>query len=88
MAVGYFAQGNVNKAVETAREISEDEIEKNHYLKIVYLYNMASFYISEEHWNTAEVFINKLKDYAELLKNSPVTKDGKNIVVYISQQKI
>lgn len=87
MAVGYFAQGNVNKAVETAREISEDEIEKNHYLKIVYLYNMASFYISEEHWNTAEVFINKLKDYVELLKKSPVTKDGKNIVVYISEKK-
>ncbi len=81
MAVGYFAQGNINKAVKTAKKISEDEIEKNHYLKIVYLYNMASFYISEEDWDTAEIFVNKLKNYAEILKNSPITKDGKNIVM-------
>lgn len=87
MAVGYFAQGNVNRAVETAREIPENEIEKNHYLKIVYLYNMATFYISEEHWNTAEVFINKLQNYTELLKNSPVSKDGKNIMMYLPEKK-
>lgn len=87
MAVGYFAQGNVNKAVKTAKKISEDEIEKNHYLKIVYLYNMASFYISEEDWNTAETFVNKLRNYAELLKNSLVTKDGKNIEVYLPKKK-
>ncbi len=87
MAVGYFAQGNVNKAVKTARKISEDEIEKNHYLKIVYLYNMASFYISEEDWNTAETFVNKLQNYAELLKNSSITKDGKNIIMHLSEKK-
>lgn len=87
MAVGYFAQGNVNKALETAKEIPETEIEKNHYLKIVYLYNMASFYISEEHWNTAEVFVSKLQNYAELLKNSPVTKDRKNIIMYLPEKK-
>lgn len=87
MAVGYFAQGNVDRAIETARKISEDEIEKNHYLKIVYLYNMASFYLSEEHWNTAEIFIEKLQDYAGVLKNSPITKDGKNIAVYFLEKK-
>jgi len=87
MAVGYFAQGNINKAVKTAKKISEDEIEKNHYLKIVYLYNMASFYISEEDWDTAEIFVNKLKNYAEILKNSPITKDGKNIVMHLSEKK-
>lgn len=87
IAVGYFAQGNVNKAVEIAKEISEDEIEKNHYLKIVYLYNMASFYISEEYWNTAEIFVNRLQNYTELLKNSPVTKSGKNIALYIPEKK-
>ncbi|WP_308009194.1 tetratricopeptide repeat protein [uncultured Fusobacterium sp.] len=87
MAVGYFAQGNIDKAVETARKISENDIEKNHYLKIIYLYNMASFYISEEHWNTAEIFVSKLQNYAELLKNSSITKDGKNIEVYLPKKK-
>ena len=48
---------------------------------------MASFYISEEHWNTAEIFVNRLQNYTELLKNSPVTKSGKNIALYIPEKK-
>ena len=66
MAVGYFAQGNIDKAVETARKISENDIEKNHYL---------------------EIFVSKLQNYAELLKNSSITKDGKNIEVYLPKKK-
>ena len=87
MAVAYFAQGNLTKALETAKMISKNEIEKNHYLKIVFFYNMSFFYINEEDWAMAESFTKKLERYVESLKGASITKDGKNIIFYSNNKK-
>lgn len=87
IAVGYFSNGNVDKAIDTAKDIPNNKIENNFFFKAAYYYNLATFYVAEEKWSEAEECINHLKDCYNTLATAPKNKNGRSIITHINKNK-
>lgn len=86
ISVGYFSNGNIEKAISTAKNIPLDKLEKNFSFKIAYYYNLSTFYAMEGNRTMVKYYNTYLQECYENFESASKNKNTQTKNFYIGDK--